>query len=118
MESNLAALRLKPCPFCGEPAMLQSVATYPPAFRAGCVECDCVLETYNEVEVEAVLTWNRRSSAAMPDLAFQLFWAWTNHPSEAFARKSWESSDAMSRASWERCARRGMNYLQGVADEA
>jgi hypothetical protein len=52
------------------------------------------------------------------ELAFQLFWAWTNHPSEDAARKAWESSDAMSRASWERVARCGMNYLQGVADEA
>lgn len=48
------------------------------------------------------------------ELAFQLFWAWTGHPDEAFARKAWETCDPMSRASWERVAKRGVDYLNGV----
>lgn len=47
------------------------------------------------------------------ELAFQLFWAWTNHPSEEFARAAWSTCDDMSRASWERVAQRGLDWLQG-----
>lgn len=46
------------------------------------------------------------------ELAFRLFWAWTNHPDENFARKAWANSDLGSRTAWERSARMAIDYVQ------
>lgn len=70
------------------------------------------------------------ASRGLRELAFQLFWAWTNHPDEAFARKAWDTmlhgstdpkwprpADPLSVAAYERVARRSLTYLgKGIPD--
>lgn len=52
--------RLKPCPFCGEPATWQDLGPY--VFSLGCRNQEC-LGPYVSTETEsgAVTLWNRRA---------------------------------------------------------
>lgn len=59
--------KLKPCPFCGSEAIMETFATVrerKPRYRVKCSGCWCETNWDNFSQEEATETWNRRASDA------------------------------------------------------
>lgn len=56
-------VRLKPCPFCGEPPKRFDPGPATPFFAIGCGNMDCSAVAYVAIrgkESDAIVDWNRR----------------------------------------------------------
>lgn len=66
-ESDLSALPLRPCPFCGGPAILFASSDHSTAWEGGCCAetgCPATPQVWELTEQAAIAAWNRRPSAA------------------------------------------------------
>ena len=57
--------KLKPCPFCGGKAMIetcQCAGEETPRYRVGCAHCWCETDWENFCEEDAAEKWNRRAT--------------------------------------------------------
>jgi len=50
---------LKPCPFCGDKAIMSSYGVNPTTFEIECETCGCHQKDYDSVEC-TIKTWNKR----------------------------------------------------------
>lgn len=71
-------IKLKPCPFCGEPAYLQKRQEWGTAiYRIGCDSALCTVqpisrEFTDEDEIAARIAWNRRALSEQPSVEMGL----------------------------------------------
>jgi Lar family restriction alleviation protein len=57
--------RLKPCPFCGSPGLLERLGGLQSEYRtAKCSRCPCDLHFY-PTEESAIYAWNKRAGAVL-----------------------------------------------------